>query len=173
MLKVDYLCGEKINIRMNQEGKATKKILMVCLGNICRSPLAEGILEHKAKAAGKNWQVKSAGTNSYHLGEQPHELSRKVANINGLDISGQRASAFIAADMEKFDLIYAMAEDVMEDIKEISGAAFDAGKVKLFREELPAEDMNVPDPWYGAEDGYHSVYKIIDDTCEAIIKKYD
>lgn len=158
---------------MKQEGKADKKILMVCLGNICRSPLAEGILDQKAKEAGKNWKVESAGTNSFHLGQQPHELSRKVAMLNGLDISKQRARAFTAADMEEYDLIYAMAEDVLDDIKKISGDAYDAGKVKLFREELPAEDMNVPDPWYGAEDGYHTVYKIIDNTCDAIIKKYN
>ncbi len=158
---------------MKQEGKADKKILMVCLGNICRSPLAEGILDQKAKEAGKNWKVESAGTNSFHLGQQPHELSRKVALFNGLDISKQRARAFTAADMEEYDLIYAMAADVLDDIKKISGDGYDAGKVKLFREELPAEDMNVPDPWYGAEDGYHVVYKIIDNTCDAIINKYN
>lgn len=150
-----------------------KKILMVCLGNICRSPLAEGILEKKAKEAGKNWVVESAGTNSYHIGEPPHEFSRKVASHNGVDISKQRARGFKAADMKSYDLIYAMAADVLEDIKKISGKDYDAGKVKLFREELPAADMNVPDPWYGNEDGYHTVYKIIDDTCEAIINKYN
>ncbi len=158
---------------MKREGEADKKILMVCLGNICRSPLAEGILEQKAKQAGKNWKVDSAGTNSFHLGQQPHELSQKVALLNGLDISKQRARAFTAADMEEYDVIYAMAEDVLDDIKKISGNAYDAGKVKLFREELLAEDMNVPDPWYGAEDGYHAVYKIIDNTCDAIINKYN
>ncbi len=150
----------------------TKKILMVCLGNICRSPLAEGILQKKAQEAGKNWLVQSAGTNSYHLGEPPHELSCKVATLNGLDISRQRATAFKAADLKSYDLIYAMAADVMDDIKRISGKEFDAEKVKLFREELPAADMNVPDPWYGNEDGYHVVYKIIEDTCTAIINKY-
>ena len=146
---------------------------MVCLGNICRSPLAEGILEMKAEEAGKNWEVESAGTNSYHIGEPPHEFSRKVASLNGLDISKQRARRFKATDLQDYDLIYAMAADVMEDIKEISGNNFDSSKVKLFREELPAADMNVPDPWYGNEDGYHEVYKIIADTCDAIITKYN
>lgn len=158
---------------LQQEEKNKKKILMVCLGNICRSPLAEGILEKKAKEAGKNWVVQSAGTNSYHLGEPPHKFSQKVASINGLDISQQRAKAFTAADMKNYDMIYAMAADVLDDIKKISGDAYAANKVKLFREELPAADMNVPDPWYGAEDSYHTVYKIIEDTCEAIINKYD
>ena len=156
-----------------EKGKTKKKILMVCLGNICRSPLAEGILENKAIAAGKHWEVESAGTNSYHIGEPPHEFSRKVASLNGLDISKQRARRFKAEDMMEYDLIYAMASDVLEDIKKISGKNFDAGKVKLFREELPAENMNVPDPWYGEEDGYHTVYKIIDETCEAILNKYN
>ena len=158
---------------MQPEERIDKKILMVCLGNICRSPLAEGILEKKAKAAGKNWEVQSAGTNSFHLGQPPHELSQKVALLNGLDISEQRARPFKAEDMSTYDLIYAMAADVMDDIKRISGKNYDAKKVKLFREELPAEDMNVPDPWYGNEDGYHIVYKIIDDTCKAIINKYN
>lgn len=158
---------------LQQEGNNKKKILMVCLGNICRSPLAEGILDKKAREANKNWTVHSAGTNSYHIGEPPHEFSQKVAKLNGLDISGQRAKAFTKEDMEDYDLIYAMAADVLNDIKKISGQAYDADKVKLFREELPAADMNVPDPWYGQEDGYHSVYKIIDETCQAIINKYN
>ena len=67
------------------------KILMVCLGNICRSPLAEGILKHKAKQAGLDWQIDSAGTNGYHVGEAPHRLSQKVARLNGIDICDQRA----------------------------------------------------------------------------------
>ena len=67
------------------------KILMVCLGNICRSPLAEGILKHKVKAAGLNWQIDSAGTNGYHIGEAPHRLSQKVAKLNGIDICDQKS----------------------------------------------------------------------------------
>ena len=80
------------------------KILMVCLGNICRSPLAEGILQDKINKAGLNWQVDSAGTNGYHVGEAPHRLSQKVARMNGIDISGQLSRKFIKEDFERFDL---------------------------------------------------------------------
>ena len=87
---------------------ACMKILMVCLGNICRSPLAEGILQDKARKAGLKWSVESAGTNGYHTGEAPHPLSQKVARINGVDISKQRSRNFVAEDFDRFDKIYAM-----------------------------------------------------------------
>jgi protein-tyrosine phosphatase len=149
------------------------KILMVCLGNICRSPLAEGILQHKAFTAGLTWSIESAGTNSYHTGEPPHPLSQKVAKLNGIDISKQRASRFTAADFEVYDKIYALAEDVMEDIKRIAGKKFDAAKAELLMNELyPGKDMDVPDPYYGTEAGYHKVYKMIDEVCDAIVEKY-
>lgn len=112
------------------------KILMVCLGNICRSPLAEGILQEKSFKAGLTWSIESAGTNSYHLGEPPHPLSRKVAKLNGIDISRQRARRFTAEDFESFDMIYALSEDVLSDIKRIAGNKFDATKVELLMNEL-------------------------------------
>ena len=87
---------------------------MVCLGNICRSPLAEGILQQKAKAAGLDWEVDSAGTNGYHIGEAPHPLSQKVARLNGIDLGHQRARKFLADDFQRWDKIYVMAEDVLE-----------------------------------------------------------
>ena len=146
------------------------KILMVCLGNICRSPLAEGILQHKAKKAGLNWTIESAGTNNYHTGEAPHHLSQKVARLNGIDICHQKARQFVKEDFDRFDKIYAMANDVVDDIKKIAKEKFDARKVDLFLNELhPGKNKNVPDPWYGTEPGYHEVYKLIDETCERII----
>jgi protein-tyrosine phosphatase len=149
------------------------KILMVCLGNICRSPLAEGILEHKAKEAGLDWVVESAGTNSYHIGEAPHPLSQKVAKLNGIDICHQRARRFVAEDFDKYDKIYALAGDVLDDIRRIARHRFDASKAGLLMNELyPGKDMDVPDPWYGPEPGYHDVYKMINEVCDAIIKKY-
>ena len=96
------------------------KILMVCLGNICRSPLAEGILEHKAKKAGLQWQVDSAGTNGYHTGEAPHHLSQKVAKHYGLDICHQRSRKFVKEDFDRYDKIYALADDVLDEIKFIA-----------------------------------------------------
>src|SRR5882757_10883482 len=112
------------------------KILMVCLGNICRSPLAEGILQQKARAAGLDWTVDSAGTNGYHTGEAPHRLSQKVALANGIDISKQKARQFLTADLQRFDKIYAMAGDVIEEMKWIAGNQYDGRKVNLLLNEL-------------------------------------
>lgn len=146
---------------------------MVCLGNICRSPLAEGILQEKAFKAGLSWSVESAGTNSYHTGEPPHPLSQKVAKLNGIDISQQRARRFKADDFDMYDKIYALADDVMEEMKKIARNKFDAAKTNLLMNELyPGKNMDVPDPWYGPEPGYHEVYKMIDQVCEKIIEKY-
>jgi protein-tyrosine phosphatase len=149
------------------------KILMVCLGNICRSPLAEGILKHKAKQAGLNWIVESAGTNGYHIGEAPHRLSQKVAKLNGVDICEQRARQFVAADFDRYDKIYAMADDVIDDMKRIAKQKFDASKADLLLNEIyPGEDRSVFDPWYGEEPGYHEVYQMINEACDAIIEKF-
>ena len=149
------------------------KILMVCLGNICRSPLAEGILQHKAKEAGLNWTVDSAGTNGYHIGEEPHKLSQKVARLNGIDICEQRARQFVKEDFDRFDKIYALADDVLDDMKTIAGRKFNEAKAELLMNELhPGKNLSVPDPWYGTEPGYHDVYKTISEVCDAIIKKY-
>ena len=146
------------------------KILMVCLGNICRSPLAEGILQHRAWEAGLQWSVESAGTNGYHNGEAPHRLSQKVAKLNGIDISQQRSRKFVPEDFERFDMIYAMAEDVVHEIRRIAGSRFRAEKVDLLMNILhPGQDRDVPDPWYGAEPGYHEVFRMIDDACTHLI----
>ena len=149
------------------------KILMVCLGNICRSPLAEGILQHKAREAGLNWKVDSAGTNGYHTGEAPHHLSQKVARLNGIDISRQKARQFMTADLQQFDKIYAMAGDVITEMKWIAGNKYYAQKVDLLLNELyPGRNRDVPDPWYGPEPGYHDVYELINNACDKIIEKY-
>jgi len=149
------------------------KILMVCLGNICRSPLAEGILQAKAAAAGLNWQIDSAGTNGYHVGESPHPLSQKVAKINGIDISMQRARRFRAADFEEFDLIFAMAEDVIDEMKSIARHRFDSAKVDLLMNVLhPGKNLDVPDPWYGTEPGYHEVFAMISQACDKLIENH-
>ena len=149
------------------------KILMVCLGNICRSPLAEGILKQKAKKAGLHWTIESAGTNGYHIGEPPHHLSQKVAKLNGIDICDQRARKFSADDFSKYDKIYAMSSDVIDEMKWIAKNKYDAAKVELLMNELkPNINMDVPDPWYGPEPGYHKVYMMIDEASDAIINKY-
>ena len=148
-------------------------ILMVCLGNICRSPLAEGILQQKCKEAGLNWKIDSAGTNGFHNGEAPHFLSQKVASLNGVNISGQQSRQFIQEDFERFDKIYAMALDIQEEIKEIGKDQFISSKVDLLMNEVyPGQNKEVPDPFYGAEDGYHRVYEMIEIACDAIIKNH-
>jgi protein-tyrosine phosphatase len=150
------------------------RILMVCLGNICRSPLAEGILQHKVHARNKKWLVDSAGTNGIHDGEAPHKLSQKVAKANGIDISKQVSRKFVATDFDVYDKIYVMAKDVFDEMKRIAGEKFDTTKVDFFLNELhPQKNMDVPDPWYGNEDGYVKVYDLIDRTCDAIVEKYN
>ena len=149
------------------------RILMVCLGNICRSPIAEGVMRHKVKQHGLDWDIESAGTESYHIGEAPHRLSQKICKEHGIDISEQRAQKFLATHLEEFDKIYAMAGDVYEEIRSICGAKADMSKVSLFMNELHAgKNESVPDPYYGGEDGFKIAYEMIDKTCDAIIKKY-
>lgn len=149
------------------------KILMVCLGNICRSPLGEGILEDKVKKAGLNWTIDSAGTSSYHDGDAPHILSQKVAKLHNIDISKQICRQFTKEDMLQFDKIYAMDKEVYNDIKHISGVLWNSNKTDLLMNELyPAKNIDVPDPWYGTEKNYHEVYKMIDKACDAIIENY-
>jgi protein-tyrosine phosphatase len=149
------------------------RILMVCLGNICRSPIAEGLMRHKVAEHGLDWEVASAGTESYHIGEAPHRFSQKICSTNGVDISGQRAQKFTTRHFEEYDKIYAMADDVYNEIKRIGGRHADMSKVDFFLNELePGCDGCVPDPWYGPEEGYTTVYEMIDRTCEAIINKY-
>ena len=148
-------------------------ILMVCLGNICRSPLAEGILQQKIKAAGLNWTVDSAGTNGYHVNEAPHRLSQKVAKKRGIDISKQVCRRFVVEDFERFDKIYVMAADVVDEMKELTGSKFDDSKIDLLLNELyPGENKDIPDPWYGPEAGYEEVFDMIEEACEVIIRKY-
>lgn len=149
------------------------RILMVCLGNICRSPIAEGVLKHKARLHGLDWVIESAGTESYHIGEAPHRFSQRICNKNGIDISAQRARQFTAADFALYDKIYAMAEDVYNEIAGIGGRRADMTKVDYFLNELETGcNASVPDPWYGTEGGYTAVYEMIDKTCDAIIEKY-
>lgn len=146
---------------------------MVCLGNICRSPLAEGILQHKAKQAGLNWVVDSAGTADYHIGEQPHTLSQKTALLNGIDISVQLCRQFTKQDMLTFDRIFVMDSDNYKEIKRISKECWDEKKAGLILDELyPGESRNVPDPWYGSEKDYHTVFDMLDKACDKIVEHY-
>jgi protein-tyrosine phosphatase len=148
------------------------KILMVCLGNICRSPLAEGVLKHKISKAGLNWQVDSAGTSHYNTGTPPHKLSQKVAKLNGFDICEHCCRQFVQEDMIRFDKIYVMDKENYRDVKRISRELWDPNKVEMLLNEVyPNENREVPDPWYGDEEDYHKVYKMIDEACDRIVAK--
>ncbi|MFN5327195.1 MAG: low molecular weight protein-tyrosine-phosphatase [Bacteroidota bacterium] len=149
------------------------KVLMVCLGNICRSPLAEGILRHKCEKLGLDWQVDSAGTHGYHNGEPPHYLSQNVAKLNGIDIAGQRSRPFRSTDYQHFDLIVPMANDVLQDIQQISRQHFSSDKTKMMLDFLfPETGMDVPDPWSKSEAAYHEVFDLIDKACDKLIEEY-
>ena len=142
---------------------------MVCLGNICRSPLAEGILQHKINKLKLNWVVDSAGTAGYHIGEAPHTLSQKVAKQNGINISQQQCRQFVREDIIRFDKIYVMDIENYNEVKRICGNNFNENKVDLLLNlSYPNGNTNVPDPWYGNEDGYHKVFKMIDEACEIL-----
>jgi protein-tyrosine phosphatase len=145
---------------------------MVCLGNICRSPMAEGILRDRTIHAGLNWAVESAGTNGFHIGEPPHPLSQKVALNHGVDIREQRSRKFVGEDFDRFDKIYSMAPDVLLYMRQLAGKKFDPKKADLLMNEVyPGKNLEVPDPWSGPEEEYEYAFKLISQACDAIIEK--
>ena len=147
------------------------KILMVCLGNICRSPLAEGIL--KSKVTTYQIFVDSAGTSAYHVDNKPDERSVAVAEKHGINISNQRARKFTVADFDNFDIIYAMDESNFHDIVKLSRNNSDKQKVKMILNEIHSNKNNsVSDPYYGGNEGFENVFQMLDKACEIIIKKY-
>jgi protein-tyrosine phosphatase len=146
------------------------RILMVCLGNICRSPLAEGILKSKVDPA--KVYVDSAGTGDYHIGSSPDERSVSVARENRLDITTQRGRQFSAADFDRFDKIYVMDMSNYKDVTALARNAKDKQKVSLILNEIfPGENVEVPDPYHGGNDGFQKVYEMLDEACELIAKK--
>lgn len=144
-------------------------VLMVCLGNICRSPLAEGILKNKVN--GFKIKVDSAGTAGYHIGNPPDPRSVKVAFDHGIDISTQRCRKFSVKDFDRFDLIYAMDKSNYGNIISLARNQSDASKVKLLLNEIEAKDREVPDPYYNSNDGFETVFQMIDQACEIIATK--
>jgi len=147
------------------------KILMVCLGNICRSPMAEGILQSKANAAGLNWQVESAGTANYHIGEAPHHFSQTVSKHHGVDISKHLGRQLSKEDFKVYDKIYVMDKENYRDAKRIAGDNWDEKKVDYLLNELhPNESREVPDPWYGGIENFKEVYALLDEACEKIVE---
>lgn len=173
MVKMHSLYFSIICVVLSRCYLCRMKILMVCLGNICRSPLAEGIMQTVAAEAGLDWTVDSAGTANYHVGEPPHRLSQKVSKINGIDISQQRCRQFRAKDMLEYDRIYVMDTNNYADVQRMSGQYWAPDKTSLLLDALwPGQNKSVPDPWYGEEDGYHDVFALIKRACEKIVADY-
>ncbi|MBF6608000.1 MAG: low molecular weight phosphotyrosine protein phosphatase [Flavobacterium sp.] len=146
------------------------KILMVCLGNICRSPLAEGLLQSKLPK--DKFRVDSAGTGNWHVGQTPDARSIAIAKLNNLDISSQRGRHFNVNDFEEYDQIYVMDSTNYKDVLALAPNESAKSKVKMILNELfPGENVDVPDPYFGMENGFESVYKMLDECCEVIAEK--
>lgn len=150
------------------------KILMVCLGNICRSPLAEGILREKLKQKGIDAQVDSAGTASYHEGEKPDRRSQAIAKKHGIDISLQSARQFTNEDFEHFDKIFVMDKHNYNDLVGLAAKPEYKEKVEMILNVLnPGNNNGVPDPYYGGHDGFQKVYDMLDKACSMIAENIE
>lgn len=143
---------------------------MVCLGNICRSPLAEGILQSKLPR--DKFIVDSAGTGNWHVGKQPDSRSIAIAKLKGLDISRQKGRQFTINDFETNDYIFVMDNSNYKDVLRLAPNTEVKSKVSLILNELfPGENVDVPDPYFGLEDGFSNVYGMLDEVCEIIAEK--
>jgi len=148
------------------------KILMVCLGNICRSPLAEGILSSKGKHL--NIEVDSAGTAGYHVGKQPDIRSIEIANKYAIDLNQQRARQFSRADFDEFDIIYAMDTNNYAHLISLASSETERNKIRMILNEInPNAYQSVPDPYYGGDNGFQDVYNMLDKACDKIIQDID
>jgi len=148
------------------------RILMVCLGNICRSPLAEGILRHKAEQNGLDWEIDSAGTGGWHVGDPPDPRSIKVARQFGIDISAQRARQFKVDDFDLFDQIFVMDTENLRDILRLVPTQEYSKKVALILNQVYPEKLkSVPDPYYN-DDSFEPVFRMLDKACTAYIAKF-
>lgn len=142
---------------------------MVCLGNICRSPLAEGILRSKTDAS---VTIDSAGTGAWHAGQQPDKRSIEIARRKSIDISTQRARQFTVQDYSDFDLIYVMDRSNYANVLELAPDEKARQKVKLILEEVQNSPVSeVPDPYYGANDGFSHVFELLDNACTVIAER--
>ncbi|WP_372945723.1 low molecular weight protein-tyrosine-phosphatase [Muriicola sp.] len=145
------------------------RVLMVCLGNICRSPLAEGILKSKADA--ERIEVDSAGTAGYHVGNPPDPRSVAIAKKYKIDISTQRCRRFSRADFDRFDHILVMDRANYRDVISLAENEAQREKVRLLLEYTHSGLQEVPDPYYGGDDGFENVYRLIDEACDRLIEE--
>lgn len=146
------------------------RVLMVCLGNICRSPMADGWLRQRIAESGLSVEVDSAGTADYHTGERPDPRMRKWAKEYGVDIDDLRARQFTAADFDRFDRIFVMDKNNRDNVLRMARTDADRAKVGLYLNELhPGEDREVPDPYYGNDQDFRAVIELLDTTTTAFL----
>jgi protein-tyrosine phosphatase len=152
-----------------------KKILMVCLGNICRSPMAKGILVKKLYEKNITWvEVDSAGTSDYHIGGKADQRTMENGKKHGIDLSSHRGRQFSRRDFDVFDLIYAMDRENYSDIVYLASSEEETKKVKLILDELqPGAGLSVPDPWFGGEKDFEKVFNMLDKACDIIAGKLE
>ncbi|MBL36053.1 MAG: protein-tyrosine-phosphatase [Oceanospirillaceae bacterium] len=146
------------------------KVLFVCLGNICRSPTAEGVFRHKLRAAGLEGQVQvdSAGTGDWHVGKAPDSRTRQAAQRRGYDLSAQRARQVEVADFQRFDLILAMDQSNLRNLQALRPAGARA-ELDLYLRRFDLALDEVPDPYYGGEDGFEQVLDLIEQASDALL----
>jgi protein-tyrosine phosphatase len=147
------------------------KILMVCLGNICRSPLADGLLRRKVSENKLKIEVDSAGTSAYHVGDAPDHRMTETAKNRGTDISFLRARQFESEDFQAFDLIYVMDQSNLKNVLALAQNETEKKKVKLILNEISTADAEVPDPYFGGQSGFEQVYDLLDEATDIIIEK--
>lgn len=149
-----------------------EKILMVCLGNICRSPLAEGIMLKLIADHRLNISVDSAGTSNYHIDEAPDKRTIQNAAQHGVNLKALRARQFKAHDLDEFDRIFVMDKSNMRNVLALAKNDLQKQKVRLLLDVLhPGQEMEVPDPYFGGEQGFEDVFKMVYAACEKIIEQ--
>jgi protein-tyrosine phosphatase len=147
--------------------------LFVCLGNICRSPLAEGVFRHFSEKYQKKFIIDSAGTSSYHVGEPPDERTVRQALSKGIDLRNLRARQFRQSDFEYFNFIYVMDKINLRNVLSLTDKEVNRHKVELLLASYPECGIDeVPDPYFGGPDGFEYVYELVYGACERIIKKH-
>lgn len=146
------------------------KILMVCLGNICRSPMADGLMRKKVQEHKLDVYVDSAGTANYHVGRAPDARMTLTAKGKDIDISKLQARQFVVSDFDTFDLIYVMDHSNYDNVVRLARNEADINKVQLILELLPNQmEIEVPDPYYGGQDGFEHVFNLLDKSTDIIL----